>query len=396
MFLLGISLYFGVGAVVLAALFCGHPSGTGPLDVVHRLLFVHAKNLIKSSILLVCGQRMVNKLENFWFYLCFTNHPLLQFFYLILVIGGFFVYWTYGFIHIPGPYVDAYHEYIGYFLVTLCLYSFMLAVFADPGVITRENIAEHKHTYPYDNVIFSESVCETCDILKPARSKHCRLCDHCVAKFDHHCVWINRCIGENNYRHFMFFLITHAVLCIYGGFLGIYIVVGIVEQTRLFEASFMDKKTNQVTPATPTVIVQYMIYHYGPIIFMTFLCLVMGAVLFLFFVHHLYIAAQNTTTNERYKWSELYDSLRTKQAATDTDSVVPKSSAGSTQSATQRNEAARLAKPRQKENNITNLYDRGLWANWMEVLLPLSQRSDAPRPERSSERTKHSRKRKPA
>ena len=44
--------------------------------------------------------------------------------------------------------------------------------------------------------------------MKPARSKHCKICDKCVYKFDHHCNWINNCIGEKNYNYFFILLIS--------------------------------------------------------------------------------------------------------------------------------------------------------------------------------------------
>lgn len=42
------------------------------------------------------------------------------------------------------------------------------------------------------------SYCSKCNIQRPPRCHHCRQCKRCVLQFDHHCAWMNNCIGYNN------------------------------------------------------------------------------------------------------------------------------------------------------------------------------------------------------
>ena len=43
-----------------------------------------------------------------------------------------------------------------------------------------------------------------------------RCCRRCVARFDHHCVWVDNCVGLLNMRWFLGFLAATAGLCAYG------------------------------------------------------------------------------------------------------------------------------------------------------------------------------------
>jgi len=49
--------------------------------------------------------------------------------------------------------------------------------------------------------------------LKPERAHHCRHCGQCQLKYDHHCPWINQCVGLRNERFFLLFLFYLSISC---------------------------------------------------------------------------------------------------------------------------------------------------------------------------------------
>ena len=45
--------------------------------------------------------------------------------------------------------------------------------------------------------------CERCLVQKPERCHHCSVCDRCVLKMDHHCIFTDSCIGLRNQPYFL-------------------------------------------------------------------------------------------------------------------------------------------------------------------------------------------------
>lgn len=57
--------------------------------------------------------------------------------------------------------------------------------------------------------------CEVCNGYKAPRSHHCRKCQRCVMKMDHHCPWINTCCGHFNHANFTYFLFFAPIGCMH-------------------------------------------------------------------------------------------------------------------------------------------------------------------------------------
>jgi len=101
---------------------------------------------------------------------------------------------------------------VGYLslVIATCLYE--KARRMDPGYI-EPNATSSLATVAGDQ-LDDDMVCYTCQIPKPLRSKHCRTCNRCVYRFDHHCPWLNACVGLNNHPYFVLFLLFQSLVLV--------------------------------------------------------------------------------------------------------------------------------------------------------------------------------------
>eukprot|EP00698_Gefionella_okellyi_P004404 TRINITY_DN14065_c0_g1_i1.p1 TRINITY_DN14065_c0_g1~~TRINITY_DN14065_c0_g1_i1.p1 ORF type:complete len:531 (+),score=91.24 TRINITY_DN14065_c0_g1_i1:57-1649(+) len=96
---------------------------------------------------------------------------------------------------------------LGMFAFTaLALYYIYKSHNTDPGWITLDKYRpeEQLAMLAVSGDVMANDFCATCCLRRPMRSKHCSRCDRCVSKFDHHCIWINQCVGNGNRIPFFF------------------------------------------------------------------------------------------------------------------------------------------------------------------------------------------------
>lgn len=85
----------------------------------------------------------------------------------------------------------------------LAIWSHLACMLTDPGAVPLD--AE-----PTEDT----KTCTKCKAPKPPRAHHCSICKRCVMKMDHHCPWVNNCIGARNQKHFLLFLLYVNVQCL--------------------------------------------------------------------------------------------------------------------------------------------------------------------------------------
>ncbi|XP_035293847.1 probable palmitoyltransferase ZDHHC12 isoform X1 [Cricetulus griseus] len=108
---------------------------------------------------------------------------------------------------------------------------------------------------------------------QPLRARHCRDCRRCVRRYDHHCPWMENCVGERNHPLFVAYLALQLVVLLWGLYLA-------WSGLRFFQPWGLWLRSTGLLFAT--------------FLLLSFFSLVVSLLL----ASHLYLVASNTTTWE--------------------------------------------------------------------------------------------------
>lgn len=109
------------------------------------------------------------------------------------------------------------------FLTALAVASHVKTMLTDPGSVPKGNATEEHierlQAAEEFKVIYK---CQKCCSIKPDRAHHCSVCDRCIRRMDHHCPWVNNCVGEANQKYFVLFTMYIALLSFHALYWGIW------------------------------------------------------------------------------------------------------------------------------------------------------------------------------
>ena len=242
-----------------------------------------------------------NKLISSYNYLVYKPNPSVQIFYILLVISLFLIYYYCGIlVYFPHKTISYNYIFILYTILFFALHSFYLCSVSNPGIIKPKNISSLKKKYPYDFLFNSEEkFCNKCNMDKINRSKHCIICDKCIEKFDHHCVWINNCVGGRNIKYFYYFIFIHWILVTYASILSSFCFYFEIKENKLFEQIYYDVNTGQRFSATYFTVFKYLLWKHYLLMASTLMLIFMSFFLIFFFYYQFKLLIQNYTSNEK-------------------------------------------------------------------------------------------------
>ena len=236
-------------------------------------------------------------------YLVYKPNPSIQIVYILLVICLFFIYYFYGIKkYFPHKSISYNFVYGLYTILFFSIYIFYICSVSNPGIIKSNNIANLKKKYPYDFLFNSdEKYCKKCNLEKINRSKHCIICDKCIEKFDHHCIWINNCVGAKNIRYFFYFIFIHWILVTYASALALAMFYYEIKDKNLMQQVFYDVQTGQPFKATYITVFRYLLWKDYLFVATTMMLLATSIFLLYFMYYQFKLVVKNLTSSESNK-----------------------------------------------------------------------------------------------
>lgn len=219
---------------------------------------------------------------------------------------------------VDSDYTSISRKYTAFLVVLIVLHVAMIAIWlrlafvypSDPGVIAsyhddiEQMLEDAAHGVPLDVTTY----CRTCLVLKPMRSKHCAKCGVCIARLDHHCTWINRCVGYGNHRIFVIFLVLHTTVLF--GYVSLSMIAMIEKIQDLYDihvstsdgGTSLNSTSSSMSSMDVWVEVPALISNYFLVIMIFAWGICAFIALSLMTKQHLVNLAKNLTVNEEINW----------------------------------------------------------------------------------------------
>lgn len=117
------------------------------------------------------------------------------------------------------------------------LFYLIICIFSDPGVLPKNTndipdeyikstcFLKKRKYYFIRGRKFKVKLCPTCHFFRGIGVSHCKKCDNCIESFDHHCPWLGNCVGKNNYRYFLIFLVFCNIFVLSNLFTSIGVII---------------------------------------------------------------------------------------------------------------------------------------------------------------------------
>ncbi|KAJ2303214.1 palmitoyltransferase swf1, partial [Coemansia sp. RSA 2705] len=323
------------------------------------------------------GDAVTVHAERVWNALFGRRNPLFQILAIVLYWVGLGVFFAQVAPFIPNRYAASWHWQVlggstgGVTAVTLAanIGSYIAACAADPGVITAANVDAACRQFAYDRLLYFERDCRTCQRRKPARSKHCSACGHCVQMMDHHCIWLNNCVGLGNARWFLAFLATFSIVCVYGAWLLGTVVLELRHVRGLASGAVIWDELGQPVELSFKSSILYVLDDSPLLAVLLVLLLILAPAIGVFTAYQLRITMLGYTSNEESKWLNVADAIRDgvvfavreSDAAHEIIQVIEKEDQDADR---------RPRRPIAYLGDVPNAYHRGAWDNLKLVLYP--------------------------
>ncbi|KAH3869874.1 uncharacterized protein LOC127868131 [Dreissena polymorpha] len=102
--------------------------------------------------------------------------------------------------------------YVSFIMNVMQLYLYYKLLKTDPGLVTS-SISNVETGRPMklgdlcDQLKSLDQYCGDCEIIHSKTTKHCKLCERCFYRMDHHCLFLLKCVADQNHARFVWFII---------------------------------------------------------------------------------------------------------------------------------------------------------------------------------------------